>query len=378
MSSTAEVKKFEYIDVMRGLAILGVIAVHCQQELTGLPPLVVALFQFGQMGVVLFFVASAMTLCLSTASRHESQTWKFYARRFFRIAPLFYFGIALYLLWRLLLQYQATHSLSLPANYNLAAFVETVLFINGFSPKNFHNLVPGGWSIATEMMFYAVFPLLFRLQMRIGHLKFVYFSLATTLACLAIEYVFLWHVQPLLLAHGIAKHRISNDAFGFLYANIVNQLPVFLIGMITYSMLQKTLSVRSGLLAAALLSLSCLLMNAEGFRTGMNGAIYPILAAIGFALLAVRLAHRPSITGLPWRLLIQIGQYSYSIYLMHFIIVDIEVLGLKQLLPPQILNSAIGLTVLLAGVVAGSLGAARLTYRYIERPGIEWGRRLIG
>ena len=38
----------------------------------------------------MFFVASALTLCLSMRERREAGPWNFYVRRFFRIAPLFY------------------------------------------------------------------------------------------------------------------------------------------------------------------------------------------------------------------------------------------------------------------------------------------------
>lgn len=32
------------------------------------------------------------------------------------------------------------------------------LFVHGFHPQSINSVVPGGWSIAVEMTFYAVFP----------------------------------------------------------------------------------------------------------------------------------------------------------------------------------------------------------------------------
>lgn len=90
--------KRNYIDSIRGIAILMVVLVHTgqitllvskSQHFTFIQPLLV---KYGQMGVQLFFVASAYTLCLSSFNR-KNETNKFtkYAiRRYFRIAPAYY------------------------------------------------------------------------------------------------------------------------------------------------------------------------------------------------------------------------------------------------------------------------------------------------
>src|SRR4051812_26086677 len=89
-----QTNKLSYIDALRGIAVLFVISVHHGMVFRQLP-LVQSISGFGQMGVQLFFVASAYTLCLS-ASRRAEPTKNFYLRRFFRIAPLYYFAIVLY------------------------------------------------------------------------------------------------------------------------------------------------------------------------------------------------------------------------------------------------------------------------------------------
>src|SRR5947209_6454020 len=97
--STPKHLKNLYIDILRGIAIFGVIAVHSHQYITGLSWVISWVFNYGQLGVQLFFVASAVTLCLSMNGRKENSSHNFYIRRFFRIAPLYYFGIPLYLCW---------------------------------------------------------------------------------------------------------------------------------------------------------------------------------------------------------------------------------------------------------------------------------------
>ena len=88
--------KLQYIDILRGIAILGVIAVHSGQQIENLFPIVRSISNYGQLGVQLFFVASALTLCLSMSERNEKSPFNFYVRRFFRIAPIYYLAIIFY------------------------------------------------------------------------------------------------------------------------------------------------------------------------------------------------------------------------------------------------------------------------------------------
>lgn len=95
-SPLAKTRQYDYIDIVRGVAILGVIAVHSHQGIKNLSTPISWIFNYGQLGVQLFFIASALTLCLSTRERDETSPYYFYIRRYFRIAPLYYFAIFLY------------------------------------------------------------------------------------------------------------------------------------------------------------------------------------------------------------------------------------------------------------------------------------------
>ena len=48
--------------------------------------------ELGNLGVQLFFLVSAVTMCYMWQQRHDepARALKFYVRRFFRIAPLFW------------------------------------------------------------------------------------------------------------------------------------------------------------------------------------------------------------------------------------------------------------------------------------------------
>src|SRR5271167_4323229 len=88
------ITRYAYIDAVRGYAILMVIAVHTSHYFD-LPAPLATVFAQGARGVQLFFVASALALCFSWTARKESAK-SFYARRLFRIAPMFWLAIIVF------------------------------------------------------------------------------------------------------------------------------------------------------------------------------------------------------------------------------------------------------------------------------------------
>ena len=160
MTEAQPSSKYAFVDALRGIAVLLVILTHTAQPITGLPGALDALAKYGQTGVQLFFVASAYTLCLSFARRSQEPrpVASFYLRRLFRIAPLYIVGIATYCALHLLRQGGGEAVL---APYTPANVAANLFFVHGFVPAANNNIVPGGWSIGTEMAFYALFPLLF-------------------------------------------------------------------------------------------------------------------------------------------------------------------------------------------------------------------------
>jgi peptidoglycan/LPS O-acetylase OafA/YrhL len=94
IEKTLEIKKLDYIDAVRGVAVLLVILVHTLTFLDrgGLNSIFRIGVEQGRMGVQLFYMASAFTLFYSLAYRSKEESFssvKFFIRRFFRIAPMF-------------------------------------------------------------------------------------------------------------------------------------------------------------------------------------------------------------------------------------------------------------------------------------------------
>ncbi|HWV80394.1 MAG TPA: acyltransferase [Hyphomicrobiaceae bacterium] len=147
-------KHHAYVDALRGWAIFAVLIVHTSQHVPGIEARAFWIAEEGARGVQLFFVASALTLMLSWRSRDDGAL-PFYIRRFFRIAPMFWLAIVGYYLLR-----GADRGFWAPGGLTWWHISLTAAFLHGWHPATITSVVPGGWSIAVEMTFYAIFPLL--------------------------------------------------------------------------------------------------------------------------------------------------------------------------------------------------------------------------
>ncbi len=80
-------EKLDYVDSLRGVAILMVILVHTSQLISD-APFIIKAGEYGQLGVQLFFVISALTLSISFDKRfNEGNVFsKFLIRRYLRIS----------------------------------------------------------------------------------------------------------------------------------------------------------------------------------------------------------------------------------------------------------------------------------------------------
>jgi len=376
-NSFNEIKKYQYIDFLRALAILGVLAFHSHQNISNLSTITTVIFNYGQLGVQLFFIASAITLCLSASQRKENSSFNFYIRRFFRIAPLYYFGILLYFFWRVAYTSYLQGELSIPQDYTLPRVIENIFFVHGFNPSNFNYVVPGGWSIATEVAFYVIFPPLFLLLNKISLRSFIIFTIAIAVISLCIQYISIEIIQPILVRKEIQDSIIKNNEFGFIYTSIINQISVFMIGMIAFKFLHKKIATFHLLIAIALIFMSCLIQYNRSYDTGYDGFFYTIMSAIAFAIFAIKLSNISFSDNVFCKILIETGQNSYSIYILHFLILDILRFIFMHSIYKEVEVGEFPLALMFISLTVFTFYAARLTNKYIEKPGIKYGKRFI-
>jgi peptidoglycan/LPS O-acetylase OafA/YrhL len=361
---SSDLRHYAFIDALRGLAILAVILVHAS---IAVPPAHADLGQLmagGARGVQLFYIASALTLSLSWASRaprERTPIRNFYVRRIFRIVPLFWIAIAAYvLLYGLEPRYYA------PNGVKWYYVPLTALFLNGFHPETLTSVVPGGWSIVVEMTFYLVLPLLLSyVRSTTGLVMLVAFSVLLERAT---GYVFRSIYLPMYPPE--QQYLVDNLVF----LNFFGQFPVFAIGLLAYHILRTDQPWRGAVLAMAPIAfIGWLGWRAFNGHTLLSALTLHVQIGAALAWLAIVLADHPT-RWLVNPLTTWVGKRSYSMYLTHFAVLELfAVLGVSRTIGSGNLISALHF----AAVAIATAAVSWATHRLIERPGIEAGRRLI-
>lgn len=366
--SGSDIEKYAYIDALRGWAILGVILVHASHAVEPSSGAMLWGMREGARGVQLFFVTSALTLCMSwmvRSSRENFPIRNFYIRRFFRIAPMYYIAIFAYCLLN-----GFSPSLWAPNGIDWWYIPLTASFMNGFHPETITSVVPGGWSIAVEMNFYLVLPFLLML---ISSVRSGIFFLMVTLVLSGLN-VF---IVPRIFTYPESQQYLIKN---FCYFNIFGQMPIFIMGIVCYFVLRRNyprwqVAFVGGvfLLASVIAFLYPAFSQSDHFMGKLFKMSHHLIAGGMFAVLAVLLAHFP-VRLLVNRFTITLGRLSFSMYLSHFAILSLfSATGFSKIFPVSNMASMLHfLCVLLATAVV-----SEFYYTYIEKPGIALGKHII-
>lgn len=359
-----EIKKYDFIDALRGWAIFAVIISHVGKVIKPNNEVLNLIASQGVQGVGLFFVASALTLFLSMSARNKKEdkaVLKYFIRRFFRIAPLFYFGIIIYTIIKGL-----DPSFYAPYGIDFYHFFLTVTFLHGWVPDTINAIVPGGWSIATEMMFYLIVPFL---HSKLKSPKITISLLLITIISAKIINVLSWTFFNSYFVHG------QDLVYAFQNWWLISQLPVFLIGILLFQTIKyiniKSIDKQYGLIL--LLVSIFLLLSFLKTKTYFDLITSYYFYAFAFFIFALSLYIYPNMLFVN-RITKQLGKYSYSLYLTHFaVIMIVENFFMEKIS----LSGDIGFVTGCLIVTIGSLIISFFTYRFIEKPGINLGRLLI-
>ena len=341
--------KFISIQYLRGLAAILVLASHAL-----LYPLLehdLAYGRLGWLGVILFFVISGFIMVAVTGEGRFSPT-DFLRRRFIRIVPM-YWGATLVAAALALLAPQLFKT----TVYDTGQLVLSLLFVPFFNPVSggIHPLYKLGWTLNYEVFFYVCFALLAFLGARA---RVVWLTAAfTSLAVLGA----LFHPQPAIPQFYTSFMPLAFCAGAWLgLATLSGQLGALSWGSVC---------------VAVLLAIAGLV---EGFVVDYGGLVEDGVAFIGLVafasvlvLLAVRLERNlPRVA-----LLEQIGDASYSIYLVHIYEVAILAGFAFMLLNPADIWADY---VVAAVSIAGGTVAGLLVYRLVERPVLRLVNSLFG
>lgn len=353
-----ETKKYEYIDSLRGIAILLVINVHIWMAnldiIQYLPGTIDHFMQIGRYGVQLFFVVSSYTLMLSYYSRknEEKATRNFFIRRFFRIIPMYYLAIIFYT-FALFVGFDI-HNMDF-SNIPLKGLFTNLFMVNALFPAWTNGYVPGGWTVSAEFMFYLGLPFL------------CLFITNTTRALL----VFL---GAIIMSHVVHSFLVdsSYNVYDYAYFNIFNHIPAFTLGILGFWLIKEGLHK----LTSKPVNLAILALTVGILPFIYTPSYLPYITAL--FLLMIVLAHKPYKL-FSNKILAQIGKQSFSIYLIHFAIL----MAYKNLFSERFFIVADTTNALLYVILhyliifACSFIVSYFTYTYIEEKGIAFGKKLI-
>jgi len=362
------------IDIFRGLAIVQVILYHSifgysslsQRNDQNILSITISLGEYCKFGPFIFFVISGFlmsSLYGSNLLKLEPENRKlivklYYVKRFARIYPLWIiFLILSYILFKLF-DYGyfslTSNSLNQINEFVLLALGATFIyyFISGIAAG---WLVPGGWSIVSELIFYVTFPIL--RKMTLNSLLF-----SSTLL-IGVSYI----LKYLIYQDFLVVNKTS-VIWAIIYSGVESTIPFFILGIVISELVNNAMKFpalfydKIFLLNLSLM-LFCLILVDN--ISGQNSKT--ILMIISTFVLGCLISKTRYIS----KFIALMGTKSYFIYFVHFYIIDFFVFSLDQfkyIFINEFLTNTILILLFHIMVISVSLVLALFSSKLVEHP----------
>lgn len=372
-NSLTESSRIECLDGLRAAAALWVLIGHCLL-LTGwhLPVL-----GDPALGVDLFIMLSGFLMVFHYQLRQDKEPWqrpetwlRFWTRRYFRIAPLFYvmlfFALALgpYVYEsRTVIDAFVGRVPQAPERYldsSLKNIFAHLTFLFGLSPNFAYRTPLPDWSLGLEMQFYVVFPALMLAVRRFGWVRSA--IVVAALGALAV-----------VILKAMSVH-FPMPSF------LPLKIQVFLCGMLLAGVLGKD-QPRPLLHLALAMALAAIPF---GDGHGLSKFLIREALVLGFfALVLYRMLPgtagamaRKVAVALGGGIFHVLGELSYSIYLIHLLVLQ-PVAAFVITRYGDGLGAPLRFAIVLAIVLPVVCLLSFVTYRLIEMPGQQLGRVVL-
>ena len=315
-------------------------------------------------GVTFFFVLSGFILTYAHSNLHGiGNSFKFIWARVARVWPAHIFTMALmYVLW----VYPFATGLVVTTEQTLLSATLTQAW--SLRPSNFFAFNGVAWTLSVEMFFYAMFPLLILNFSKTWHIKLVA-SLALAMAAV--------FIATFTNAPPYASGDVVTTA-SWIYIWPPARLFEFVLGMvagkafIVYGHKVRESGFKAvGLVALLLILAGSYFMPAIGWQLEGQGLIGPALrgwvtvssSSIFYAAGLYLLASSTGLvtSALSWRPLVLLGEISFSIYLIHQMII-------RSLTINPAWTQGIDPVVVMIGYWAVTIVASYLLWVLIEKP----------
>lgn len=334
------------IQILRGLAATLVVFAHIQSHLehvdgVGLPALAI-----GGSGVDIFFVISGFIIWTTSQPRSVG-TLSFYRRRLIRIVPL-YWLVTAFIVSVALAMPAVLSSTVFDRGHVLASFA-FIPFPHPVLHDPYPVLVPG-WTLNYEMFFYLLFGLALLLPTRLASLSACLAVLASLVAVGFIlqptNYLVYYYTDPIIIefAFGLCVGALSTHC---------RRPPAWVAPVAIVVGL-------SGIAAAGF----------AGMVDDHHLRFYAVGIPAMLLVFGITAAHRFGWDPKP-RLLLALGDASYSIYLTQVIVIPIGV----RLWSMLRIEGGWAATILFIGFeLALTVAVGWIVHRLVERPMLEWLR----
>ncbi len=390
------------IDSMTGLRLIAALAIVLTHlwpvifKLKSGVPLADPFHQLSFFGMSLFFVLSGFIIHYNYAGLIGTLggLYRFAVARFSRLYPLFLAVILYDLICGNFFLYEipplrVPYISALP--YMLSATQSWIYGFVGNHPIAFpYHYTHVAWSISTEFFLYLTYPVLcvFILRARTAH-RAIYLALvvasmaAIVLAALKSSPDWLDRCGALLgvVENSNARPRtLFSDWFNYIapYTRIFEFMTGCVLAQLYRTLAGRAVGVFEKKAAALALTLAVLnicafvlrnMLGAPSLAAGLGMAgLLPALAILIFCCARYDLG---VVRALSAASLVALGEASYSIYLLHIIVIETSAPSL--LVEPTLLNILLlsgRALIILAAIVILSLG----THRYFEQPARQWLR----
>jgi len=309
----------------------------------------------------LFFILSGFVISyvyILKATWTRKFFYKFYSARFARIYPLY---IATLLLAGLIIVYAASYlNLGIPGNINIVSFVRQLFLTNALPLISVAGIwVFTSWSVSIEWYLYMlVFPVLMSLRKYRPRLSSPFIMILLIVGLVAY----------LTLMPGELRVTRSWPAW-------IRGTVGFTLGWMVHEhyLNRSKLALWCAKYCDVMLVLSAVIILVMPFFT--NNQPFVVLILFPFLILGLSFGGSYADKMLSSKVMTYLGDISYSVYLIHPLVLLIVGIYFKD---KELTSTDVSISILYSVIILGaSVGLSALSYRFLECPARDWLKNVL-
>ncbi|VVM35129.1 acyltransferase [Terribacillus sp. AE2B 122] len=345
-------KRYHELDSIRGVAALAVFVLHL---LIVLGFTSTAYFSFleksplrilwsGNEAVIIFFVLSGFVLSLPFIKGNKVSYPEFIVKRFFRIYIPFVVTLVIAIIARSFLTIEGQGDIW-SKSLSFGSVVEHIFLIGMYDQKQLNPVI---WSLVHEMRIYIIFPLLMYF---VVYKKITHVILGGTILSIA----------------GIGLHYVFADKVDYYtnYFDTLHYVLMFIMGALLAKHREYIINKLRGLNKLTFSTVSILALLLYTYSSLLPPYVSDwFTASAGCIIIAVSMASSKISKMLNKKVFIELGNISYSLYLLHFIILLSFI---------SLIDNAFVVLIL---TIISTFVVSKVSSIYLEGAGIKFGKKI--